>query len=58
MTVKDLKEQINYLDDDLKVFIRAHSNPCGNITEAKEAKEDTYGLFGTSIDCVILEPDL
>ena len=57
MNVGDLKKQIGDLPDDLEVFIRAKVNPCGNIIEARKANKDTYGFFGKSIDCVIIEPD-
>lgn len=46
MKVKDLKEQIADLPDDMEVFIRAKVNPCGNIIEIE-----------ASIDCVIIEPE-
>ena len=58
MKIIDLKKQIEDLQDDMEVFIRCHVNPCGNIIEAGEAKKDTYGFFGESIPCVIIEPDI
>ena len=58
MKVKDLKEQIDSVPDDIEVFIRCCINPCGNIVEAKSANKDTYGFFGKAIDCVIIEPDI
>ena len=57
MKVKDLKEQIAELQDDMEVFIRAKVNQCGNIIEAGCADKSTYGFFGESIDCVIIEPE-
>ena len=57
MNVKDLKEQVANLPDDMEVFIRAKTNPCGNIIEAGSASKNTYGFFGKSIDCVIIEPE-
>lgn len=57
MKVKDLKEQIAGLPDDMEVFIRAKANPCGNIIEAGSADKSAYGFFGESIDCVIIEPE-
>lgn len=57
MKVKDLKEQIARLPDDMEVFIRAKVNPCGNIISAGSADKSTYGFFGKSIDCVIIEPE-
>jgi len=57
MRIKDLKKQIEGLEDDLEVFIRAATNQCGNIIEAGEAVESTYGFFGKSIGCLIIEPE-
>lgn len=57
MKVAQLKEQLKDVPDDIEVFIRCCVNPCGNIVEASEAKKDTYGFFGKSIDCIIIEPE-
>lgn len=57
MKVKDLKEQIEGVDDELEVFIRCAVNLCGNIIEADRADKSTYGSFGVSIDCIIIEPE-
>lgn len=57
MRIKDLKEQIKDYNDDLEVYIRCVHNPCGNIKEAGKANKDTYGFFGESIPCVIIEPE-
>ena len=57
MRIKDLKEQIKELPDEMEVFIRCAVNPCGNIITAGKANKDTYGFFGESIDCVIIEPE-
>jgi hypothetical protein len=57
MLVKDLKKQIESLPDDMEVYMRTVFNPCGNIVEAGSANKDTYGFFGKSIDCVIIEPE-
>ncbi len=57
MKVSDLKDQLKDIPDDREVFIRCHTNLCGNIIKAKEANSSTYGFFGKSIDCIIIEPD-
>lgn len=56
MNIGELKEQIKDLPDNVEVFIRAKVNPCGNIIEADRAEKSTYGFFGESVDCVIIEP--
>ena len=58
MKASELKEQISNIPDDTEVFIRCCFNPCGNIVEVRAAQKDTYGFFGRSIDCVIIEPDI
>ena len=58
MKVAQLKEQLKDVPDDIEVFIRCCVNPCGNIVEASESKKDTYGFFGKSIDCIIIEPEM
>lgn len=56
LTVGELKAQLSGMPDHLEVFIRAKSNPCGNIWEAGKADKSTYGFFTESIPCVIIEP--
>lgn len=56
MTVKEFREQLKDKDDDMEVFIRCTTNPCGNIVDAEEVSETTYGFFGSSIPCIIIEP--
>lgn len=53
--VKDLKEFLKDLDDELEIYIKNSVNVCGNISELAEAKTNTYGSFGESIPCVILD---
>jgi len=53
--VKDLKEFLKDLDDDLDIFVNNSFNPLGNISELAEARRDTYGFFGNSLPCVILD---
>ena len=57
MNIKELKKQIADFPDHMEVFIRAKVNPFGNIIEAGSAEKSTYGFFGKSIDCVIIEPE-
>jgi len=56
LKVGELKEMIKDIKDDTEVYIRVCSNICGNIVEAGIADKSTYGFFGTSIDCIIIEP--
>ena len=58
MKVSELRKQIEGVPDDTEVFIRCCVNPCGNIVEALKAQKDTYGFFGESINCIIIEPDI
>lgn len=58
MKASELKEQIKNIPGDTEIFLRCCVNPCGNIVEAKAAKKDTYGFFGKSVDCIIIEPDI
>jgi hypothetical protein len=41
----------------MEVFIRCTVNPCGNIIGARKAEKSTYQVFGTDIDCIIIEPE-
>ena len=58
MKIKDLKEQIHDLPDDMEVMIRSHWNPGGNITAAREAQETEYGFLGEAIPCIVIEPEI
>lgn len=58
LIVSELKKQLEDRPDDMEVYIRCCVNPCGNIIEAKEVSKTTYGFFGKSIDCIIIEPDI
>lgn len=53
--VKDLKEFLMDLDDDLEIFVNNSLNPLGNISELAAARSDSYGFFGESLPCVILD---
>ena len=57
MKVKTLRKHLKDLPASMEVFIRCTHNPCGNIVEAGKASQDSYGFFGESIPCVILEPE-
>ncbi|MBP1308991.1 hypothetical protein JOD82_002011 [Paenibacillus sp. 1182] len=64
MNAKSLKEILANLDkkladvdDDMDVFIRNSVNPCGNIQELEQVEFSTYGFFGKSIPCLILNTD-
>ncbi len=56
MKVSDLKKQIANIPGDMEVYIRCSYNPTGNIVEAGVANKGTYGSFGQSIPCLIIEP--
>lgn len=57
MRAKELKELIKNVDDNIEVFVRNSVNICGNIQELAEVEIATYGFFGTSLPCVILNTD-
>ncbi len=54
MKAKRLKELLETIDDNTEIFIRNTVNICGNITELEQVEESSYGFFGKSIPCVIL----
>ena len=54
MTVKELKNMLTNLDDDLEIFIRNTFNPTGNIEELYMVESSTYSVFGQESDCIIL----
>ena len=54
MKVGRLKELLSNLDENLEIFIRNSHNICGNISELDQVEKSTYGFFGKSIDCIIL----
>lgn len=56
ITVGQLKAAIEQLDDSLPVFFRRVAPVCGNIEEAGQVMESTYGFFGKSLPCVIIGP--
>lgn len=54
LNVKRLKELLNKFDDDVEIMIRNSNNPCGNIAELYQVEKSSYGFFGASIPCIIL----
>lgn len=54
LNVKRLKELLNKFDDDVEIMIRNSNNPCGNIAELYQVEKSSYGFFGDSIPCIIL----
>jgi hypothetical protein len=57
MKAKRLKEILANVDDEFEIFVRNSVNPCGNIQELEQAELSTYGFFGSSIPCLILNTD-
>ena len=56
LTVKQLKEKIESLPDNLPVFFRRIAPICGTIEAAYSANLDEYSFFGIVEPCLILEP--
>lgn len=56
MNVKELRQAISDLPEDMEVMFRRIAPFCGNVESAGSAKVSTYGFFGESIPCVIIEP--
>lgn len=54
MTIGELKQIINKIDDDMEVFIHNSVNFCGNIGELEQVELTTYGFFGKSLPCIVL----
>ena len=54
ITVKRLKEIIKDIPDDLEIYIRNSRNLCGTIGELENVEKTTYGFFGESIPCLVL----
>lgn len=57
MKAKRLKEIISNIDDDTEIFIRNSVNVCGNIQALEQVEVSTYGFFGVSEHCLILNTD-
>lgn len=58
MKVKRLKEILENIDDDTVIFIRNSVNPLGNINSLDQVEFSSYGSFGKSIPCLILNTDV
>lgn len=56
LTVKELRQLIEGVGDDLPVFFRRVAPIAGNIEEAGTAIVVEYGFFGLSLPCLIIEP--
>lgn len=54
MTIQQLINKLKKLDPELEVFLPI-SNGIGNISPLRNVKPSTYGFFGKSIPCVILD---
>ena len=58
MKLKRLKEIIKDVDnDEIEIFIRDSINPCGNIGSLEQIEVSTYGSFGESVPCIILNTE-
>ena len=57
MKAKRFKEILENIDDDMEIFIRNSVNPLGNISSLDQAESSSYGFFGESIPCLILNTD-
>lgn len=56
LTVRQLKDAIESMPDDLPVFFRRIAPICGNIESAGKASLDEYSSFGIVERCLIIEP--
>ena len=56
MTVKQLRDALAGMSDELPVFFRRVAPICGNVEEAGSVRVDRFGFFGQSLPCVIVEP--
>lgn len=57
MKVKDLKEALQDIDDDIEVFIANSFNICGNISGLCEVRSDEYSSMGALCPCIILDSE-
>lgn len=57
MKVKDLKEALQDIDDDIEVFIASSFNICGNISGLCEVRSDEYSSMGYLYPCIILDSE-
>lgn len=54
MIAKRLKEILENIDDNTKIYIRNSINPCGNIQELSQIEISTISTFGHLENCLIL----
>ena len=54
MTVKELMEILSQIPEDTEIMIRNSVNICGNIGDLENVEISSYGFFGSSIPCVIM----
>lgn len=57
MTVGRLKELLKNINDNTEVFVRNSFNICGNIADLDQVEKTTYGMFGKSIPCIVLNSE-
>jgi hypothetical protein len=58
MNVRELKKKLEKYPDDYEVFYNLRGIFLGNVGEIWAVKESTYGFFGESLPCILLENDL
>jgi hypothetical protein len=58
LNVRDLKEMLKDMPDDMAVFMATSQNPCGNIIDLGKIELSTYASFGETIPCIILRSSL
>ncbi len=56
MLIKELLSILSNCDPEQEVFFRKMLPHCGNIESVGAVVKSTYGFFGKSIDCYIIEP--
>ena len=56
MTVGELKAKLNKFDDNLEVMTKK-TEILGNVGYVFGVSQDTYGLFGADIHCVIISDE-
>jgi hypothetical protein len=58
MNAGELKKKLEKYPDDYEVFYNLRGIFLGNVGEIWAVKESTYGFFGESLPCILLENDL
>ena len=54
LKVKDLKEILSDLPNDLEIMIQKVGG-IGNVANIDSVRKSSYGFFGESIDCLIID---